>query len=97
MAWAKSIGRFLLISVLWAIYCFVNVRLDYALFWHQYSVGNPTFNLELFVVNALQAGPILLGAAYAIYRITPSFYAGNLPTSLPSNPAAEEHLQSLLS
>jgi hypothetical protein len=101
MAWAKSICRFLLISVLWAIYCLVNVRLDYALFWHQYSVGNPTFNLELFVVNALQAGPILLGAAYAIYRMTPSFYEGNwcnhLPTSLPSNPAADEHLQSLLS
>ena len=99
--WAKMIGRSLLICALWAVYCVVNVHLDYALFWHQYSAGNPSFNLELLVVNSLQAGPILLGSAYAIYHLVPSFYestgTAHLHTPLPTNSAADDHMQTLLS
>lgn len=104
MFWGKRIGRFLLICCLWALYCYVNVSLDYMLFWHQYSVGNPRFNLELFLVNSLQAGPILLGAAYTIYHLWPSFFvntrassSGEMASPLPSNPEVEHHMQSLLS
>lgn len=101
MAWAKTIGRLVVVSSIWTIYCYVNVRLDYALFWHQYSVGNPAFNLELLLVNSLQAGPILLGAAYTIHRMNPSLYESisrtHLTASLTSHAAADEHMQTLLS
>jgi hypothetical protein len=101
LAWAKMIGRSLLICVLWAVYCVVNVHLDYALFWHQYSAGNPIFNLELLVVNSLQAGPILLGSVYAMYHLVPSLFASTMTahpqSSLPVNTAADEYMQTLLS
>lgn len=102
-AWAKKLGRVALIILAWSLYCWVNVRLDYWVFWSQYSVAHPKFNLELILVNCLQAGPILVGSAYTLYHLYPAFFtwhhaplsAANLPSS--SNSIGETHMQSLLS
>jgi len=102
LTWAKAAAHCLLVCILWTIFCWVNVRLDYALFWHQYSTANPVYNMELYVVNALQALPILLGAAYAVYHLAPSLFAsvgsGHPPTSRQTGSASpDEYMQSLLS
>lgn len=104
-AWAKKLGRIALIFLVWSVFCWVNVRLDYLVFWSQYSVAHPKFNLELILVNCLQAGPILAGSAFTLYHLYPAFYTWHQPseTALPSssfngiNGMEETHMQSLLS
>jgi hypothetical protein len=104
-AWAKKLGRILVILLGWSLFCYVNVRLDYWVFWSQYSVAHPKFNLELIFVNCLQATPILVGSAYTLYHLVPTFYTwhhhpslamgGGLPTS--SGDETTVSMQSLLS
>jgi hypothetical protein len=99
--WAKKIGRGALIVVGWALYCWGNVRLDYMVFWSQYSDSHPGYNLELLFVNSLQAAPILIGAAYTLSLLVPAWYQQpahsrfTAPTYVIDH--EEPHMQSLIS
>jgi len=99
--WAKKLGRGALILLLWSLYCWINVKLDYYVFWTQYSVAHPDFNLELFFVNCLQAGPILIGSAYTLYYLYPQFYTWHRQQTMDLSSSAagrvdDTHMQSLL-
>jgi hypothetical protein len=85
-AWAKTLGRSLMILLIWALYCVVNTKLDFWI-WSQYLVAHPDHNLEIRLVNWLQAGPVLFGAAYAMYYLYPPFYTWHArqPRSLASS------------
>lgn len=98
--WARKVGRSALILVAWAFYCWGNVRLDYIVFWSQYSVAHPGYNLELLFVNSLQAAPILIGATYTISLLFPAWYqppsqAARIP--LTTYVIEDPHMQSLVS
>lgn len=97
--WFKKIGRAVFVVLCWAVFCLVSVRLDYLVFWSQYSDAHPEHNLELIFVNSLQAGPILMGAAYALSHIYPDFYQASSVSShrpIPSD-TGESSLHNLLS
>jgi hypothetical protein len=62
-----TVVRVLGIFSLWGIFCFVNTYLELWVFYH-YQVAHPDYNFELYLVNALEAMPLLLGAAYTLRR-----------------------------
>jgi hypothetical protein len=97
--WAKKVARGTLIVVAWAFYCWGNVRLDYMVFWSQYSDAHPRYNLELLFVNSLQAAPILVGAVYTISLLFPAFYQppSNARFASTSPVFQDPHMQSLIS
>ena len=97
--WTKKVGRCALIVIAWALYCWGNVRLDYMVFWSQYSDAHPGYNLELLFVNSLQAAPILIGATYTIFLLFPAFYQPPSYTRFNSTTYVIEdpHMQSLIS
>ncbi len=93
-ALAKTMGWKALFVLMWALFCWANVRLDYLVFWSQYADAHPQYNIELIFVNCLQAGPILAGAAFALYYIYPAFYQRPMT---PTYDLEETNTQGLLS
>lgn len=103
-AWALRLCRIFGILIVWSIYCWTNVQLDYFIFWSNYATAHPDYNLELIFVNALQAAPILVGAAYTIYHLYPPFYSWHYrpadysptPTLEPNNDSFAPAMETLL-
>jgi len=91
--WMKKLGCKGLILFGWTLYCVANTKLDYWIF-RQYISGHPDHNLELYLVNWLEAGPILVGAAYTMYYFYPPFYVTATGSMASTGPGGT--LQSLL-
>jgi hypothetical protein len=75
--WVKQIIHALVTSLIWSLYCALNVKID---FWitDQYLVARPShYAIELRLVNCFEAAPVLLGAAVLLYFAYPSFYRWN--------------------
>jgi len=73
-AWMKQIGYGLFCCLIWSLYCVIIVKID---FWltDQYIVNRPDYyQIELQLVNCLEASPILLGAALFLHYAYSSFY-----------------------
>jgi hypothetical protein len=62
-----TVVRVLGIFFVWGIFCFVNTYLELWVFYH-YQMAHPDYNFELYLVNALEAMPLFLGAAYTLRR-----------------------------
>jgi len=75
--WVKQIIHALVTSLIWSLYCALNVKID---FWitDQYLVARPShYSIELRLVNCFEAAPVLIGASVLLYFAYPSFYRWN--------------------
>jgi hypothetical protein len=79
--WMKRFARIFAFAVVWFLYCFVNLKLD---FWitDLYMISRPAYHrFELQLVNCFEAAPILAGVAVLMYYAYPPFFHWHAPAT----------------
>ena len=93
IAWAKTVGRKVFILLMWSVFCAMNTKLDFWI-WTQYMVAHPHYNMEVQLVNCLEAAPLLLGSACAMYYLYPPFFTWHRTSSFHSSSDATQPFSS---
>jgi hypothetical protein len=80
-AWLKQYSKWFGYVMVWWMYCILNIKID---FWitDMYIMGRPEHHkYELYLVNCIEAFPVLCGSALFMYYAYPPFYYWHCPPS----------------